>query len=79
MAALRIAVDKLKNKGWLFEDLLGGQVHQLDAHKWGEYVASTWPELPDYFPSQAEVIKMVETGAFFFGPFCGAAPGTANG
>ena len=79
LAALRIAVEKLKGKGWLFEDLLGGTVHQLDANQWAEYVASTWPELPGYFPSQQEVMTLLESGGVFFGPFCGASPIYPNG
>lgn len=79
LAALRIAVENLKAKGWLFEDLFGGSVHQIDAHQWAEYVATTWPELPGHFPSQQKVMMLLESGGVFFGPFCGASPGNVNG
>jgi hypothetical protein len=78
LMALRIAVEKLKAKGWLFEDLVGGKVNQLDPQKWDEYVASTWSELPGHFPSQQEVMMLVEGGGAFFGPFCGASAENPN-
>ena len=78
LAALRIAVEKLKGKGWLFDDLFGSSVHQLDAHQWAEYVASTWPELPGHFPSQQEVVTLLDSGGVFFGPFCGVSPENPN-
>src|SRR5262249_5255768 len=79
LLALRIAVETLKAKGWFFEDLVGGKVNQLDAHQWAEYVASTWSELPGHFPTQQEVMMLLESGGVFFGPFCGASAGSPNG
>jgi hypothetical protein len=80
LGALRLAVEKLRCQGYEFEDLLDGKVHQLDPLKWDEYVSSAWPELPDYFPPQADIERFVRAGGVFFGPFCGwesdAAPRT---
>jgi len=54
----------------VFEELLDGQVHQLDPLKWDEYVASAWPELPNYFPPQEEMLRFVGAGGgVFYGPF----------
>ena len=71
LGALRLAVEKLRGQGYEFEDLLDGKVHQLDPFKWDEYVSSAWPELPDYFPPQADMQRFVRAGGVFFGPFCG--------
>ncbi|HEV3436835.1 MAG TPA: hypothetical protein VG122_05725 [Gemmata sp.] len=71
LGALRLAVEKLKSQGFGFEDLVDGKVHQLDPLKWEEFVLSTWPEFPDYFPPQADILRFVEAGGVFFGPFCG--------
>lgn len=75
-----MAVDRLAAKGWLFDDLVGGNVHRLDPDKWAEYVSTTWPELSDDFPSRADVQALVRSGGVFFGPFCGPAleDGTAT-
>jgi hypothetical protein len=81
MAALRLLVERLSGRGFVFEDLLDGQVHQHDPHKWDEYVSSVWPELVGHFPPQAEVLRLVQTSGVFFGPFRGwesdAAPDVA--
>jgi hypothetical protein len=69
--AIRLAVEDLKRQGYVFEDLENGKVHQLDPLKWDEYVKSTWPELPNYFPPQSDVLRFVKAGGVFFGPFCG--------
>jgi hypothetical protein len=69
--ALRLAVEKLSGQGFVFEDLVDGNVHQLDPIKWDEYVSSSWPEFPDHFPPQADMTRFVRAGGVFFGPFCG--------
>ena len=71
MAALRRAVERLSSKGFVFEDLMDGKVHQHDPHQWDDYVATAWPELVSHFPAQAEVLGLVQAGEVFFGPFCG--------
>ena len=71
LAGLRLAVEQLRGQGYEFEDLVDGQVHQLEPLKWDWYVSSTWPELPDYFPQQADMLRFVKAGGVFFGPFCG--------
>ncbi len=71
LGALRLAVEKLSGMGHIFEDLMDGKVHQLDPLKWDEYVSASWPELPNYFPQQADMQQFVKAGGVFFGPFCG--------
>ena len=71
LGALRLAVEKLSGQGYVFEDLCDGKVHQLDPLKWDEYVSASWSELPEYFPSQADMMRFVQAGGVFFGPFCG--------
>ena len=71
LGALRLAVDELSSQGYVFEDLIDGKVHQLDPLKWDEYVSASWPELPNYFPPQADMQRFVKAGGVFFGPFCG--------
>ena len=81
LGGLRSAVEKLRGQGYVFEDLMDGKVHQLDPLKWDEYVSASWPELPDYFSPQADMLRFVQAGGVFFGPFCGweseAEPGAA--
>ena len=71
LTAVKLAAKKLAEEGWLFEDLPEGKVHQLDPLKWQESVSSMRPEIYDRYPSQADVLKLVESGGVFFGPFCG--------
>ena len=68
-AALRLAVEELASRGYVFEDLMDGQVHQLDPSEWNEHIASTWPECPDRFPSQSDLPGFIAAGGVFFGPF----------
>jgi hypothetical protein len=69
--ALRLAVKKLTEQGYVFEDLIDGQVHQLDPSKWDECISRVWPEVSNFFPLQADVVKLVRDGGVIFGPFCG--------
>ena len=39
--------------------------------QWDEYVLATWPEFVGHFPPQADVLKLLQSGGVFFGPFCG--------
>jgi len=71
LAAVRLAVGKLQSEGYIFEDLEGGEVHQLDPAGWTRYVQSTWPEAQDRLPSHAQVATLLTSGGAFFGPFLG--------
>ncbi len=70
-AALRLAVEKLAAQGYVFDDVLGGQVHQLDPSKWDEFILHRWQEFSDHFPPQSEMEKFMAENAVIFGPFCG--------
>jgi hypothetical protein len=69
--ALRMAAGKLAEEGWQFDDLLDGKVDQLDPQKWDEHVASVWPELRGHLLPQADILRLVQAGGVYFGPFCG--------
>ena len=71
LTGLRFAVEELSRKGWLFDDLRDGNVHQLDPQNWDEFIKSASPELPNYFPRQDDILRFVQAGGVFFGPFCG--------
>lgn len=67
--ATRLAVGHLQSMGLVFEDLHGRQVEQLDPQLWDEWVASSWPEFPGYFPPQADMLRFIKAGGVFRGPF----------
>src|ERR1043165_2934079 len=69
--AFRLSVEKLKADGYFFEDVMNGQVHEIDAARWDEHIATVWAEYTGQFPSQAEVLKFLKSGGVFFGPVCG--------
>lgn len=69
--ATRNAVLQLARDGYIFEELVGGKVHERDPMQWNVYVNSTWPECKDSFPKQEEMPRLIATGAVFFGPFIG--------
>ena len=71
IAALKLAVEHLKERGYVFEDLPGGKVMQLEPEAWDDYVERTWPEFPSHFPPQEDVSRFLSAGGVFFGPFCG--------
>ena len=69
LTALRDAVSKLKDDGYLFQDM-HGQIRELDPSRWRDYVAGQWSEFSTHFPTQEELLRRVETGEIFYGPFC---------
>lgn len=71
LSAVKLAVGRLQADGYLLEDVVGGQVQQLDPSSWARYVEATWPEFQGRMPSQAEVFNLLNTGGVFFGPFAG--------
>ena len=69
ISALKLAVERLKERGFIFEDVTGGKVMQLEPEGWDDYVERTWPEFPGYFPPQADMSVFLSAGGVFFGPF----------
>ena len=69
LAALAAVADRLRGDGYVFEDVVGGRMDQLDPLKWNAYVASTWQEYADHFPSQEDMLRLVDSGGVFLGPF----------
>jgi len=69
MSALRLAVEAVRSAGHTFEDLVGGQVHQLDPASWPGYLARKWPALADQLPAQPDLAFFIDRGGVFFGPF----------
>lgn len=69
-AALVQAVAQVQARGYEFLDLSDGVVHQLDPMKWQQHVSQAWPEFPNHFPSQAQVLAGLAAPEWvFFGPF----------
>jgi len=68
-AALTKIVKKLKNKNYIFVNILDEDIRELDAYKWNLFIESAWKEFADYFPTQKELLDMVKSGEVFFGPF----------
>ena len=69
LSAIKAAVSKLQEDGDLFEDLVGGQVHQLDTAHWEGYLARRYPELADQLPDQPDATQFLKMGGVFLGPF----------
>lgn len=68
-SALRLAVQKLTSDGQVFDDIKDGKVDQLDPDKCDDHIASTWPDHRDYFPPQSDMVRFIDAGGVFFGPF----------
>jgi hypothetical protein len=66
---LRQVVAKLRERGYIFQDVVDQRVDQLDPLKWNEYVTTTWSEVKEHFLSQSEMEQFVKEGGVFFGPF----------
>ena len=70
--AITKAVKVLQSVGMVFVDLVDGTVMQLNPESWWEgYVMASYPEYSDYFPSQEQVLNVVNEGLAFHGPFAG--------
>jgi len=78
--ALELAVQHLRKLGFIFQDLVKSRVDQLDQNRWSEYVdrecTSLSVEFPDqghlirdYYPDEARIAKLMETGGVVLGPF----------
>src|SRR5438477_80577 len=62
LSAIKLAVAKLQAQGDIFEDLVDGQVHQLDPATWPGYLARKWPELADELPVQPDATQFLKSG-----------------
>ena len=69
--ALKNAVSKLKIDGYIFEDLVNRKINELDPYKWAEYVKRSWSECKGSLPTQEELLRKMDAGEIFYGPFCG--------
>jgi len=70
--ALQKAVSAVSSEGYIFKDIVDGQVFQVDSDRWWEgYVMKAHPEFSNYFPSQSRVKEIVRGGLLFHGPFIG--------
>ena len=74
LAAAELAVGKINAEGYIFEDFVNEEIHEIDADCWNEHIAMVWPENPHPFPSQAEMRRFLRTGGVFFGPVCAWDP-----
>jgi len=68
--ALTQMVERLQDNHYIFVDILD-EIRELDAYKWNLFVESAWQEFADHFPSQKELLELIELGEVFFGPFIG--------
>jgi hypothetical protein len=68
--AVRSCVTALKNQGFEFVDI-SGEVKQIPAERWDDYVSEVWPEAKATLPNQAQLGAVIATGGVFFGPFLG--------
>ncbi len=71
LEALKNSLLKLKNEGYIFEDLVNEKIYELDPLKWTKYVEKSWNEFKDHLPTQEEIITKVKSGGIFYGPFLG--------
>jgi len=69
--AVRISLEKLEAAGYVFEELMNDEVHEIDASRWNEHLAAVWLEQSDHLPSQTDLLRFVQSGGVFFGPICG--------
>jgi hypothetical protein len=67
--AAKVAVANLVKRGLEFVGIADNQIHELDPHKWDQFVRDAWPEFAEYFPSQQQVLKDLGNGFLHVGPF----------
>jgi hypothetical protein len=69
-AAVRSGVAKLSEMGFEFVDVVG-DVSEVPAEDWDDYVSQAWPEFAATLPRQADLGGILDAGGVFFGPFAG--------
>lgn len=70
LAALEMAVKQLLKDKYIFVNI-DSDIREIDPGKWDDFLQAAWSEFLKYFPSQEEVLYLVEKGGFFYGPFVG--------
>ena len=66
------AVSIAESMGMEFVELSESKLVEIDPKDWwDEYVLPNYPEISDSFPSQEEILDIVERGMVFHGPFAG--------
>lgn len=80
LTAVRMAVQALQSRGYVFEDLVNQKVKQLEQVQWTEYLQAAWGDLSEQFPEQTDAIRqqfpdaasiqqLMSTSGVAFGPF----------
>lgn len=69
-AAVRKGVTAITGMHYVFEDLQG-DVREIPASSWSEYVSKVWPEAAAHLPVQGDLPGLIDQGVVFFGPFAG--------
>lgn len=72
--AAKAAVANLVKRGLEFVDIADNQIHELDPHKWDQFVREAWSEFAEYFPTQQQVLKDLDNGFLHVGPFASYEP-----
>ena len=70
-SALTNGVNTVRQMGYQFVDLFGGQVFQVPLDQWDEYVAGKYDYFLENLPASGELSSLVESGEVFLGPFLG--------
>jgi hypothetical protein len=73
-SAAKVAVANLVKRGLEFVDIAENQIHEIDPHKWDQFVREAWPEFAEYFPAQRRVLEDLEKGFLHVGPFASYEP-----
>ena len=60
----------IQGMGYIVEDMdpKGGAV---PLKRWNEHVAERWPEVPGHFPTQGNVLAVIQKNDAVFSPFAG--------
>jgi hypothetical protein len=69
LTALEQAVERLRSRHFVFEDLVNSVVKERDPQQWDIYVERVWSDLRDHFPRQEDIQRLMERGGVLFGPF----------
>jgi hypothetical protein len=70
-SALTNAVSTLRDMGYVFLDLVGGQVFQIPLDQWDEYVSHKYDFWLQNLPTSEALPSIVASGEVFLGPFLG--------
>lgn len=76
--AAQHAVTVLIGRGFQVVEVCDGKIQELDPHNWDSFIDQAWPEFVSEFPSQRNVLRELEKGFFFVGPFAGYTTSTPS-